>query len=476
MNPITFKGLFVKSLAETETSTSLWIKGFASMAGADRVSDNIDPRLFDLKTFMTNPQLWLDHGLVKKTLEDGTVIETNIGLVREACVAQVDLAADGKSFNVIDLESGNVIDTITDTNSFLVKDGQRGLWVKAEIMEESVAEEVNKGKINSFSWQGAINRRKSGTIKSIDLVEVSIVHIPMHPQAKFIVGKAMNGESITSAVVYDGGVVEERNVDETTCKKSQRPTDFLVIASGDNGEQRCFFESEESAKSGAVAMLTTSKNVLVLQSKHLDTPDGGHVYNFRFAASATENAALKPDEAQSIIVERKSDKLTSAEQMLLDNANTPQETTEPTTKGGELDMTKEELKEAMSEMMGVVKGMSEKIDALETIVKASEESPAVPETTTTPETPETTPETVSKEADDEAVGILTEMLTLVKDLSSRVSKIEGKPMKSQQVREEDDSDGPIDTASVLKSLRSASKDDINKMLAETFVADGVGRR
>lgn len=139
-------------------------------------------------------------------------------------------------------------------------------------------------------------------------------------------------------------------------------------------------------------------------------------------------------------------------------------------------MTKEELKEAMSEMMGVVKGMSEKIDALETIVKASEESPAVPETTTTPETPETTPETVSKEADDEAVGILTEMLTLVKDLSSRVSKIEGKPMKSQQVREEDDSDGPIDTASVLKSLRSASKDDINKMLAETFVADGVGRR
>lgn len=474
------KGLFVKAASpDSATETSLWIKGFASMAGNDRIDDNIDPRLFDLKTFMTNPQLWLDHNLVEKQMEDGSFIKTNIGLVREAYVARVDLAEDGKSFKVLNLEDDSIIDTIENMDTFIVKDGQRGLWVKAEIMEQSIADEVKAGKINSFSWQGSIERRKSGTIKKIDLVEVSIVHIPMHPQAKFMVGKGFLDNGLTSAVVYSNGRLEERNVDEVECKKSKQPTDFLALGVGSEGTVQCYFDTEESARSGALSLLASCANVAVLEAKHLKTKDGGAVYTFRMFASAGDNAALREEVENTQKAEvTESEELTTAEKVLLNNDETKSNNDETVTKGGELAMTQEEMQK-LGEIVGAaVKSAMQPAGTTEQASEAQTQTPAA-DTEKKSDTTAQTDASASMEASFNAMGdVIKKLAEGLEALTERVNSQSSAPKKSQQLQESDSSEEegdeePVTTDSVLKSLASLSKEQQDEFMARFFIDESV---
>ena len=72
----------------------------------------------------------------------------------------------------------------------MLKGGERGLWVECDIMVKDIADMVEDGRLNAFSWQGAIHRNAKGLITKIDLFEVSVVNIPANQGALLRIGKS----------------------------------------------------------------------------------------------------------------------------------------------------------------------------------------------------------------------------------------------------------------------------------------------
>lgn len=181
---------------------ALKVKGFASMAGLDRDGDRIEPGLFDLRTFLANPQLWIDHHKWKRP--DGN--EVNVGVVTSAVVAVAERA--DKTYDIRHLSSGKLIETLEDTGDLLIRSGDRGLWVTADVMEKPVADLVKEKRLNAFSWQGRVRRDDKGRLKKIDLMEVSLVHIPANARALFMLDKSLaDGKPIVLAWDAEKGLL-----------------------------------------------------------------------------------------------------------------------------------------------------------------------------------------------------------------------------------------------------------------------------
>jgi uncharacterized coiled-coil protein SlyX len=81
--------------------------------------------------------------------------------------------------------------------------GAKGLFAVAEVQEPEVVIQVKDGRLNSFSWQGALKRLPSGAIKSIDLWEISLVNMPANQDAVLRVGKNISTQlSGTKQVIH----------------------------------------------------------------------------------------------------------------------------------------------------------------------------------------------------------------------------------------------------------------------------------
>ena len=180
----------LKTLTTMRTEQGLHVKGFASINGVDRQGDEIDAALFDIKAFMANPQLWFEHSKWKRM--DGN--EVSIGIVEKMVFATVKRVTNEgvmpEEYAIIENETGKLLDTVTDTNSILVKNGDKGLWVVANVLEDDVITLIEQKRLNAFSWQGLIYRKPNGKAFKIDVMEVSIVHLPANQRALFMVGKA----------------------------------------------------------------------------------------------------------------------------------------------------------------------------------------------------------------------------------------------------------------------------------------------
>jgi len=87
------------AMIEEKGTSLLQVSGFASMKGLDRQGDSVDPKLFDIPTFMANPQLWLNHGLYTRP-DTGT--EVPIGTVENAFVVRI--RREGSSLIVVEAE------------------------------------------------------------------------------------------------------------------------------------------------------------------------------------------------------------------------------------------------------------------------------------------------------------------------------------------------------------------------------------
>jgi len=181
-----------KSVDTANKTATLTISGFASMGGVDRHGDDLDPSMFDIPRFMANPQLWWEHS---RWMKNGN--PSNVGLVKSMHTVRVDRTTPEDvtpaQYNLVDIaKDGNnaIVSSVTDDGSFLIKNGDRGLWVTAEVMEDDVINLIMQKRVNAFSWSGLIYRKPTGKAFKIDVMEVSLVLIPANARALFRVGKA----------------------------------------------------------------------------------------------------------------------------------------------------------------------------------------------------------------------------------------------------------------------------------------------
>lgn len=188
-----------------DKAAGLNIKGFASIEGIDRDGDNVPPTAFDVDSFLKNGQLWFNHQLFRRSM-DGMGVP--VGRVEDMHVVRVELTP-GDSFKVIDLKTEQLVDSGLDQKEFSVKNGDKGLWVRAVILEPEVIKLVEDGRINAFSWSGQLVRNPNGAIKKIDLREVSVVFLPANAKALFMIGKSTDFAKQQDYLITQGGNVFE---------------------------------------------------------------------------------------------------------------------------------------------------------------------------------------------------------------------------------------------------------------------------
>lgn len=180
-----FSGKFMVKERNAATEKDLYVSGFVSMNGSDRSGDFIDPQLFDIESYMANPQLWYNHELWRT--KDGNRI--SIGAVEALTPVSVSKLDSAESLVLNDLRTGTELRTVPAERFLNRKGNERGLWVVCKVTVPDIIEMIEDGRINAFSWQGVLFRRKTGAISRIDLMEISLVNLPAHKQALFQIGK-----------------------------------------------------------------------------------------------------------------------------------------------------------------------------------------------------------------------------------------------------------------------------------------------
>lgn len=181
-----------------ETDDVVVIKGFASVSTVDRERDIVtDPREFDVDTFMASPVLLMNH----KFLADQFGNQESAGRVTLAVPAYVRGISED-IITVHNLETDEFVDMIERRIAPNLEEGQRGLFVTAEVTHPIAKEKATSGEMGGLSWRGFVNEKADSlcdgracqTFRQIDLLEISIVHTQAHPQSTFMIAKSVDGE------------------------------------------------------------------------------------------------------------------------------------------------------------------------------------------------------------------------------------------------------------------------------------------
>lgn len=179
------------------------IEGFVSMELSKRDFDICPPSAFNIKQYMTNPQVWYnhDHWLDKS----GNPI--NIGRTLELYEAKLDIIDSDNpsdSYVVLDIEKNLPVGYVSNerAEALGLKQGDVGLWAKIRIDVDEVWEEIVKGRLNAFSWQGKAEisevwdsdkGRFVRMCEAVDLFEISVVTVPANEKAIFQIVKSFVG-------------------------------------------------------------------------------------------------------------------------------------------------------------------------------------------------------------------------------------------------------------------------------------------
>ena len=196
--------LFIKDAAVVEETGTRTIQGFASMRGVDRDFDDIDPSLFDIDRFMKNPRVLYNHKLWKR--DDGN--EVDAGIITDMRVAYAAKGSSVGEVDIVDIQEKTTIATVSE-DDHVAMPGDYGLWVVADIKEDGVIELIDAGRLSAFSWRGSLTYRMNREV--IDLQEVSVVTVPAHSDALFMIKKDFSLNDASIALGADGSIhmVEE---------------------------------------------------------------------------------------------------------------------------------------------------------------------------------------------------------------------------------------------------------------------------
>ena len=104
------------------------------------------------------------------------------------------LDEEGKVHGLIDQERAKALE---------LKSGDKGLWTKIRIDIPEIQEMIEKGTLNSFSWQGRVelsevwsteHERMVTSCDSVDLLEISVVTVPANEKSYFNIAKSFIGK------------------------------------------------------------------------------------------------------------------------------------------------------------------------------------------------------------------------------------------------------------------------------------------
>ena len=258
--------------AATTLGADLHVRGFASVRGVDRHGDDIPPRLFDVDTFLRNPQLWYNHELYPTARGMAP-----IGRVEAMHVVRA--SEQGDKLRLEDVRHGSEV-AVIDPEDFLVKNGDEGVWVVARVMEPDVIAFIRDGRLNAFSWAGTIMRRPDGRIARVDVREVSLVFLPANARALFVVGKS-GVEPGTTFLVRDGVAHPCRTEDGLSPSKQGKGYVFLLRAA--NGVSHLVaagepVKSDDDALALGRSYARDVHHVMVLKNQWRAGTDGAVLY------------------------------------------------------------------------------------------------------------------------------------------------------------------------------------------------------
>ena len=167
------------------------IKGFASTTGfesTDRSGEYVkDPFQFDLVTFKNSPQLLLDHDYIK-TPEGNSVAAGKVTKAIPSYIKGED-PTNSENWVVYSLSTDEFVSTWPKEKSATLGVGSQGLFVVAEVNNPFAVELVDKGELGAFSWMGYASAEEVGdrtVIKTVDLIEISMVHTQCEKSSTFI--------------------------------------------------------------------------------------------------------------------------------------------------------------------------------------------------------------------------------------------------------------------------------------------------
>jgi hypothetical protein len=167
-----------------ESPDSIYVKGFASVESVDRVGDIVDPLEFNVDTFVNTGTLLRDH----KFILDEFGNHRAAGKVRVAEPAEI-YAESGDEFQIRSLRTKEHLTELLKSKHPELSVGTKGLFAVAEVTNPLAIEEVEKGLLGAFSWQGITSKvrvGKTNRLKSVDLKELSLVHMPVNNQSTHV--------------------------------------------------------------------------------------------------------------------------------------------------------------------------------------------------------------------------------------------------------------------------------------------------
>ena len=515
------KGLLVNSIgtsAELEADGSVFIKGFASMKAMDREGDTIDPKLFNVSEFLKNGQLLFDHKKWK-TAEGN---EINIGKVTELYVARVERipSGNGQEFRVLDMKGNILEESVSADLDFELKRGDKGLWVKAHVMEPDVAKMIVNGRLSAFSWRGTIFSKADGTPTKIDLHEISVVNIPANSKALFVVGKAFEQLETDSLVALqrDGaGAVPISN--QALLRDDLSSTQHFAVAVQKDAEDSFVFFMPDRVKTAqeATAIARGLSNVfaaaaVALQPTGKMTEMGSPVFEILSVQSFEKEASGMTDLEKALLKRMADNEDTDIQDVV--KGLTGEDTGSPQSKqeGGEEEMdantqkTLEELTAGISALVEMqktnadaIEKLGERLNADETAEKEEEAKEADADATEAKAEPEAT-ETKSEEkseADEDALAAVLKALAgsidelkegndlskkAINELADRIDGLENKPAAAKTITDEEKPDMEANMeAAVEKAIENLSPDVVKtarrRAWANTIMpSELIGRR
>lgn len=177
--------------ADTAVDT-VFVKGFASVETIDRSKDYVPPEAFAIDQFMAAPTLLLNHQFWTDPYGNSVAI----GKVTEAFPADIT-SKSADMWAVRNLRTSNIVNEFPKSKTPNLIEGTRGLFVVAEVIEPDVVKRVRAGELSAFSWRGfaEVSDPPPGSkalrkFSHIDLMEISLVHMPDNPDATFVIGKS----------------------------------------------------------------------------------------------------------------------------------------------------------------------------------------------------------------------------------------------------------------------------------------------
>jgi len=279
------------------------VKGFASLQGTDRDGDNIDPALFDIEAYMKNPTVLWQHNMWKR--KNGNEVPIGKTLKMNA-VEVAPVEGDVSKFNLMDLHTGEFVEEV-DVERYLVKSGDRGLFVHVQITEPDVVEMVHEKLANAFSWKGALRKSHASGRLSIDMWEVSVVNVPGNGRSLFTIAKsianALNGlmATITSDMrdvwlISGNEVMIDATTEEAKYAVAFTEKGFGGVMFMPHGLVRTVEEARAVAKS-VTAKNMEERGVVLLKPTGKRTMSGSDIFEVELveteAVNATDDTIVK---------------------------------------------------------------------------------------------------------------------------------------------------------------------------------------